>query len=122
MGLLPEIQHVQVAMPEGGEADARAFYGELLGFKEVEKPASLEGRGGIWFQTGNLQLHVGVEKDFSPAKKAHIAYLVDDLTVMKQRLEAANLPITYDVPLPGFDRLHTTDVFGNRVELLTVAG
>lgn len=119
MATIPEIQHVQVAMPKGGEDDARAFYGELLGFAEIDKPASLAGRGGVWFQTGNMQLHVGVEQDFAPAKKAHIAYLVDDLEVMKQRLEAASLPISYDVPLEGFDRLHTTDVFGNRVELLT---
>lgn len=122
MSHVPEIHHVQVAMPPGGEAVARAFYGDMLGFEEVEKPASLEGRGGVWFQTGNLQLHVGVEEDFLPAKKAHIAYLVDDLEVMKQRLEAAHLPTSYDVPLPGYDRLHTTDIFGNRLELLTPAG
>lgn len=121
MSKIPEIQHVQVAMPSGGETDARKFYGELLGFEEVEKPASLEGRGGVWFQTGNLQLHVGVEPDFVPAKKAHIAYLVDDLDMMKKRLEASDLPITYDVPLPGFDRVHTTDIFGNRLELLSLA-
>lgn len=108
-------------MPVGGEADARIFYGELLGFEEAAKPASLAGRGGVWFQTGNLQLHVGAEEGFVPSKKAHIAYLVDDLNAMNQRLLAAGLPITYDVPLPGFDRLHTTDIFGNRVELLTLA-
>ena len=121
MTRLPEIQHVQVAMPQDGESAAREFYGDLLGFEELEKPASLAGRGGVWFQTGNLQLHVGVEQEFAPARKAHIAYLVDDLGVMKERLEAAGLPIIYDVRLPGFDRIHTTDIFGNRVELLTRA-
>lgn len=118
---VPDIHHVQVAMPAGGEAEARKFYGDVLGFDEVEKPANLEGRGGVWFQTGNLQLHVGVEDGFVPAKKAHIAYLVADLNAIKRKIEAAGLPVTYDVPLPGYDRIHTTDVFGNRLELLTPA-
>jgi catechol 2,3-dioxygenase-like lactoylglutathione lyase family enzyme len=113
------MHHVQVAMPEGGEADARAFYVSVLGFVEIPKPESLAARGGVWFRTGNLDLHIGVEPDFMPAKKAHIAYLVDDLAAMRERLEAAGYAITLDVPLTGFDRLHTTDAFGNRVELLT---
>lgn len=113
------MHHVQVAMPENGQANARAFYGDLLGFIEIERPGSLADRPGVWFRTGNLDLHVGVEQEFAPARKAHIAYVVDDLEVLKKRLEAAGLPIIYDVPLPGFDRIHTTDIFGNRLELLT---
>lgn len=115
------MHHVQVAMPPGGEDAARAFYGEVLGFVELPKPGSLVDRGGVWFRTGNLDLHVGVEEDFAPARKAHIGYLVDDLAMMRERLEAAGYPIRHDVPLPGYNRLHTTDVFGNRVELLTPA-
>ncbi len=108
-------------MPEGGEAEAREFYGGILGFEELPKPQSLAGRGGVWFRTGNLDLHLGVEQDFTPAKKAHIAYLVDNLSAMRDRLETAGYPITLDVPLAGYDRLHTTDPFGNRLELLTRA-
>jgi catechol 2,3-dioxygenase-like lactoylglutathione lyase family enzyme len=115
------MHHVQVAMPEGGEDAARAFYGGVLGLVELPKPESLAGRGGVWFRTGNLDLHIGVEPDFTPARKAHVAYQVDDLAVMRERLEATGYPIILDVPLTGFDRLHTTDAFGNRVELLSPA-
>ena len=105
-------------MPAGGEDDARAFYGELLGFREIGKPANLVARGGCWFETGNLQLHLGVDKDFRPATKAHIAYEVDDLASVRTRLEEAGIAIVEDEPLPGYERFYVADPFGNRVEIL----
>jgi catechol 2,3-dioxygenase-like lactoylglutathione lyase family enzyme len=112
------IHHVQVAIPAGGEEQARAFYGELLRFDEIDKPENLVSRGGCWFQTGNLQLHLGVDKDFVPARKAHVAYEVDDLDKLRRRLETAGYAIAEDEPLPGYDRFYVADPFGNRVEIL----
>jgi catechol 2,3-dioxygenase-like lactoylglutathione lyase family enzyme len=115
---LPAIHHVQVAMPAGREHDARAFYSDLLGFREIPKPANLVQRGGCWFETGNLQLHLGVDKNFSPATKAHVAYQVTDIEKMRARFEAAGVTIVEDEPLPGYDRFYVADPFGNRVEIL----
>lgn len=112
------IHHVQVAIPAGGEDAARAFYGALLGFCEIPKPPILAKRGGVWFQTGNLQLHLGVDASFAPAKKAHIAYEVDDLPMIRLRLADADYVIIEDELLPGFDRFYVADPFGNRVEIL----
>jgi catechol 2,3-dioxygenase-like lactoylglutathione lyase family enzyme len=105
-------------MPAGGEDLARRFYGNLLRFTEIAKPANLISRGGCWFQTGNLQLHLGVDKEFAPARKAHVAYEVDDLDTMRSRLEAAGFPTVEDESLPGYDRFYVDDPFGNRVEIL----
>jgi catechol 2,3-dioxygenase-like lactoylglutathione lyase family enzyme len=115
----PAIHHVQVAIPAGGEERARTFYGELLGFHEVAKPENLASRGGCWFQTGNLQLHLGVEKDFTPATKAHVAYEVADLTMIRERFEGVGIVIVEDEPLPGYERFYVADPFGNRVEILS---
>jgi catechol 2,3-dioxygenase-like lactoylglutathione lyase family enzyme len=115
----PSIHHVQVAIPAGGEDRARAFYGELLGFEEMAKPANLASRGGCWFQTGNLQLHLGVDKDFTPATKAHVAYEVADLTMIRERFEGVGIEIVEDEPLPGYERFYVADPFGNRVEVLS---
>ena len=112
------IHHVQVAMPRGEEAAARAFYGDLLGFTEAIKPASLAKRGGVWFQTGNIQLHLGVDDDFIPAKKAHVAYEVGDLAAVAQRLVDAGVTVVEDRELPRFQRFYAADPFGNRVEIL----
>jgi catechol 2,3-dioxygenase-like lactoylglutathione lyase family enzyme len=108
------LDHVQVAAPPGCEADARAFYGELLGLAEIEKPDSLRGRGGVWFE----QLHVGVEEDFRPARKAHPALRVQDIDSLAARLTAAGKRIEWDDALPGIRRFYTSDPWGNRVELL----
>ena len=113
-----QIHHILVAMPQGREDDARRFYGELLGFPEIPKPENLLKRGGVWFQTGNLQLHLGVDKSFVPATKAHVAYQVEDLEILRERLVAAGIGITDDEPLPGYDRCYVDDPFGNRIELL----
>ena len=112
------IHHVQVAMPRDEEAAARAFYGDLLGFEEIAKPENLAKRGGAWFQTGNLQLHLGVDADFTPAKKAHVAYEVSDLAAVRERLISAGVAIVEDDELPGFERFYVADPFGNRVEIL----
>jgi catechol 2,3-dioxygenase-like lactoylglutathione lyase family enzyme len=112
------IDHVQVAMPKGREDDARRFYGELLGLPEQSKPPNLAKRGGCWFGTGAVQLHLGVEDGFRPARKAHPALLVEDLPALVDRLAAAGVEVVTDEPLPGHDRVYVADPFGNRIELL----
>jgi NAD(P)H dehydrogenase (quinone) len=111
-------EHVQLAMPAGEEARARAFYSELLGLEEIAKPAELAGRGGAWFSNGAVTLHLGVEQDFRPARKAHPALLVEGLITFVARLEAAGHPIQRDVPFEGYVRVHVNDPFGNRIELM----
>jgi catechol 2,3-dioxygenase-like lactoylglutathione lyase family enzyme len=112
------LHHVQTAIPAGGEEAARRFYGDLLGPHEIPKPANLRARGGVWFATASLPLHLGVDPAFRPATKAHVAFQVPDLPALRRRLLAAGHHITIDEPLPGYDRCHTTDPFGNRVEVL----
>ena len=119
------IDHVQLAMPRGGEEAARRFYGGVLGLEEVPRPAALAGRGGVWFRNGAVQLHVGVETDFRPACKAHPALRVEGLTALIVRCVDAGHPVERDVPLPGLERVHVSDPFGNRlefIELLEVEG
>ena len=105
-------------MPRGREADARAFYVDALGFEERPKPAHLAARGGVWFHAGSAEVHLGVEDDFRPAKKAHPALLVDNLDAIAQRCTALGFAVTSDQPLPGYRRLYVADPFGNRIELL----
>ncbi|MBI3942197.1 MAG: VOC family protein [Chloroflexi bacterium] len=112
------IDHVQVAMPAGGEERARAFYQDILGLAEVPKPANLARRGGAWFQGGDLILHLGVEPDFRPARKAHPAFLVEGLAEMIERIHQAGYETLKDVPLEGYERVHIFDPFGNRIELM----
>ena len=112
------LDHVQLAIPVGGEDAARTFYGEVLGLTEVSKPAPLDARGGCWFEAPATVVHLGVEDPFVPARKAHAAFLVDDLEVARGELEAAGAPVTPDDTLPDVRRLYTTDPFGNRVELI----
>lgn len=121
MGRLLALHHVQLAIPPGGEAAARAFYGGLLGLPEVAKPASLAGRGGVWFERGGIRLHLGVEQAFVPARKAHPAFLVSGLDALRRRLEAAGREVAAAEPLPGLVRFYVADPFGNRVELLEPA-
>jgi catechol 2,3-dioxygenase-like lactoylglutathione lyase family enzyme len=115
----PAIHHVQIAIPTGGEPDARGFYGELLRLEEVPKPENLQKRGGVWFSTGSLELHLGVDPTFRPATKAHVAFEVSDLQGLRVRIEAAGHDIVEDEPLPGYDRFYTADPFGNRLEFLS---
>lgn len=111
------IHHVQLAIPRGAEDQARAFYDGVLGIPEVAKPAEMAARGGCWFERGDLRLHVGVEDDFRPAKKAHPAVLVDDWDAMLARLAAAAIELRESNPIAGARRGFVDDPFGNRVEL-----
>lgn len=112
------LHHVQLAIPEGGEAEARGFYGALLGLEEEEMPAALAGRGGIWFRRGELRLRVGIDADFRPARRAHPALAVHGLDALADRLERAGLAPRWDAGLPGMRRFYIDDPFGNRLELL----
>lgn len=119
-GRIVGVDHVQLAIPAGGEDAARRFYGDVLGLEEVPKPAELAGRGGAWFQSGGARLHLGVEADFRPARKAHPALRVEGLTALIVRCVDAGYPVERDVPLPGLERVHVADPFGNRIELIEV--
>jgi catechol 2,3-dioxygenase-like lactoylglutathione lyase family enzyme len=112
------IDHVQLAMPPGAEAQARAFYEGVLGIPEVPKPPNLAKRGGCWFERGPLRIHLGVEAEFRPARKAHPAFLVDDLDTLKAILERAGYTPRTDEPLEGYNRIYVDDPFGNRIELM----
>jgi catechol 2,3-dioxygenase-like lactoylglutathione lyase family enzyme len=112
------IHHVQLAMPPGEEAQARQFFGDVLGMSEVEKPPELAMRGGVWFRAGRLELHLGVEADFAPARKAHPGILTDDLDALRSQLNEGGWECEPDGSLPGFRRFYTHDCFGNRLEFL----
>jgi catechol 2,3-dioxygenase-like lactoylglutathione lyase family enzyme len=112
------LDHLQLAMPRGREAEARAFYGDILGLHELTKPANLAVRGGVWFELGTQQLHLGVEGDFHPARKAHPALLVRDLAGLRARLEQRGFAPYEDEPLDGYRRFYVADPFGNRLELM----
>ena len=115
------LDHVQVAIPAGGEEQARAFFCELLGLKEIAKPAELAGRGGCWFELGQVQLHLGVDPQFRPARKAHVGLAVTQFTELRARLCAAGYAIGEDRPLDGRARFFTSDPFGNRIEFIETA-
>jgi catechol 2,3-dioxygenase-like lactoylglutathione lyase family enzyme len=112
------LDHLQLAMPRGREAEARAFYGGILGLNEIMKPANLVVRGGCWFALGTQQLHLGVEAEFRPARKAHPAFLVQDLAALRARLEQQGFKPYEDEPLTGYARFYVADPFGNRLELM----
>jgi catechol 2,3-dioxygenase-like lactoylglutathione lyase family enzyme len=112
------IDHVQLAMPPGSEVRARGFYCDVLGMREIPKPEALAGRGGCWFASGAAQVHLGVEEDFRPAKKAHPALVVHGLNEILARCEAAGLPSKPDAEIDGRRRVHVSDPFGNRLELI----
>lgn len=116
------IEHVQLAMPLGRENEARAFYDGVLGIPEVPKPPHLAKRGGAWFERGSLKIHLGVETDFRPARKAHPALLVDDLEALIARLKARGVEVLEDAPLEGYVRVYVADPFGNRIELMEPLG
>ena len=112
------VDHVQIAMPAGGEAEARAFYGDLLGIPEIPKPPALAARGGAWFGRGAVKCHLGVDRDFRPARKAHAGLLVSGLDALVERLRASGYAIVDDEPLAGYQRVYVNDPFGNRLELM----
>ncbi len=110
------IDHVQLAAPAGCEIEARGFFGGVLGLREIHKPETLAGRGGVWFACGAQELHVGVESDFHPAHKAHPAFRVTDLDELRAQLEAAGVHAIVDDETPGLRRIYAQDPFGNRLE------
>ena len=112
------LDHVQLAMPVGHEDKAREFYQGMLGISEVEKPSHLAARGGCWFEDGLLKIHLGVEAEFVPARKAHPAFVVDNLRGLAVRLKNGGFRVVEDQPLAGYDRLYVDDPFGNRIELM----
>jgi catechol 2,3-dioxygenase-like lactoylglutathione lyase family enzyme len=118
MTRLRRIDHILLAMPPGRENDARAFYQGILGIAEMTKPPQLAARGGCWFEAGEVKVHLGVEKDFIPARKAHPAFIVDDLEGLIRDLKAAGYALAEDAPLEGYDRIFVADPFGNRIELM----
>ena len=113
------IDHVQLAMPPGGEEAARGFYRDLLGMREEAKPAELAARGGCWFRSGSVRLHLGVETDFRPARKAHPALRVAGFEALVAALHQAGCAMREDGEFEGAARIYVDDPFGNRIELIS---
>ena len=114
------IDHVQIAAPPGCEEEARRFFGGLLGLEEIAKPEPLRARGGVWFRVGAQQLHVGIEEDFAPARKAHPALAVANYDELLARLRTAGVEPVEDTAVPGLTRCYVADPWGNKIELLAV--
>lgn len=112
------LDHIQLAHPAGAEDAMRAFYCDLLGMTEIAKPAPLQGRGGFWAQAAGIEVHFGVDPAFSPATKAHPAFVVADLDALAARLAKADHPVNWDRSLPDIRRFFTADPVGNRIELM----
>jgi len=119
-GEVTGIDHVQLAAPLGCEVEARRFFGEILGLEEIEKPSVLAARGGVWFRVGAQHLHVGVEEEFAPARKAHPALRVDPNQIddLAARLTGAGFAVEWDDELAPLRRFYTADPWGNRIELI----
>ena len=116
-----KIDHIQLAIPRGGEDEARRFWMGVIGMDEVAKPETLAGRGGCWFERDGTAVHVGVEADFRPQKKGHPAFSVTDLAALAETLKRNNFTVIWDDALVGRDRFYTADPFGNRIEFLEAA-
>lgn len=112
------LHHVQLALPPGGEESCREFYVGILGMTEVRKPEVLASRGGLWLRADGLELHLGVEEDFTPQRKAHPGILVSDIDTLASRLEARDWPVQWDDDFPEMRRFYTNDNNGNRLEFL----
>ncbi|CAM5675394.1 VOC family protein [Streptomyces coeruleorubidus] len=116
--MIVALDHVQLAAPPGSEERLRAYYAGVLGMTEIPKPPLLARRGGCWFQAGAVQLHLGAEKDFRAAKKAHPGLRVTGIDAYAARLAAHGAPVTWDPALPGHKRFYSHDPVGNRLEFL----
>ncbi|MGX1976256.1 VOC family protein [Streptomyces kronopolitis] len=116
--MITGLDHIQLAAPPGTEDALRAFYADLLGMTEVRKPVALAARGGCWFEAGTARLHLGIEPDFRPARKAHPGFRVHDIEALATRLTTAGTPVTWDTTLPNHRRFHSVDPVGNRLEFL----
>jgi catechol 2,3-dioxygenase-like lactoylglutathione lyase family enzyme len=112
------LDHVQLAIPKGAEDLCRRFYVGLLGLKEVPKPAALAGRGGLWLESGSVRIHLGVEDDFRPARKAHPALAVTDLDRLARRMSGAGYEPAWDEAIPDVRRFYVQDPVGNRIEFM----
>ena len=112
------LDHVQLAIPRGGEDEVRRFYCDLLGWREVPKPASLAARGGLWLDAGEAQIHFGIEEPFAPARKAHPALRTAGLDALAAKFAAAGHVPTWDDLIPGTRRFYVADPFGNRLEFI----
>ncbi|EBA09471.1 hypothetical protein [Sagittula stellata] len=115
---MASLDHIQLAMPEGEEGRARAFWGGLIGLAELEKPEALRARGGVWFALDGAELHLGVEPGFAPARKAHPGLRVSGIDAVAAALSDAGHPVKWDEKIAGRRRFFTEDPFGNRVEFL----
>ncbi len=120
----PTLDHVQIAAPPDCEPAARHFFGDLFGLQELPKPAPLRARGGCWFALGDRQLHIGIDPDFTPARKAHVALRMGatELDDLATRLAAADFSVTWDTALPAECRFYSADPWGNRIEFLAAIG
>ncbi len=118
MPFIRGLDHVQIAIPADGEPQAREFYVHQLGLREIDKPENLKKNGGFWLQAGDHQLHIGLDKDFHPATKAHPAFEIDDLETYRASIEARGVEPVDGEPLPGADRFYVYDPFENRIEFL----
>lgn len=116
--IFKSIDHIQLAAPKGSEETARKFFKNILGFDEVEKPEELKKRGGVWFEFGNYQIHIGIEEPFYPAKKAHPAFEIENIEELKKHLVTNGIDVIEDDKLPRAKRFYISDPFGNRMELL----
>ena len=114
------IDHIQIAAPEGCESAAREFYGSVLGMAEIEKPPVLRARGGCWFECGSQQLHIGVERNFQPARKAHPAFAVSSFDELREALTERGVHVVDDDNLPGSRRFYAEDPWGNRLEFVEI--
>jgi catechol 2,3-dioxygenase-like lactoylglutathione lyase family enzyme len=121
-GKILELDHVQLTMPAGEESRAREFYAGVLGIAEKPKPRHLAPRGGVWFESGAIKVHLGVDAAFRPARKAHVAFLVVGVRAIAARCRNAGYEVVDDEPLEGYDRLYVYDPFGNRLELMEPKG
>lgn len=116
--MIKALDHIQLAMPAGGEPEAIAFFSGVLGFGEEPKPFPLSERGGCWFSSGSCKLHIGVDQPFAPQKKAHPAFLATDLDEVAANLMIHGSLVQWDEDLPDRKRLYTEDPFGNRIEIM----
>lgn len=119
---LVALDHVQIAAPKGSEKEAIEFYNGVLGLPIVEKPKTLQKNGGVWFSNGVINIHIGIEEPFVPAKKAHPAFIVHDLKDTMNYLKERSISFKEDFLLPGAKRIYVHDPFGNRIELLEWEG
>jgi catechol 2,3-dioxygenase-like lactoylglutathione lyase family enzyme len=117
------LHHVQITVPTSMESTAVDFYENVLGLAQIDKPASLKDRGGVWFQLGGLELHLSVEEGVNRrATKAHVAYRVADLEYWRKRMLENDVTPVESIPIPGYDRFEARDPFGNRIEFIQRLG